>query len=221
MSAPAAWNPLTDWKRTDIDWIKVDISKEDLRRFTKRSNVKGFCQAVGFLLLIATTGGLSYLAFSSGHWILMAVALYIHGTCYSHFGDALHELGHNTVFTNQSLNRAVMTLYGWLYWPWNPYLYRLSHQGYHHPQTLYQGSDGEDTPNYVELTPRFVLGLFLTVVEPWQLLTNLTRLFTLKPTSKVWRGRGFRLDTWEQFILREASETHLLLSCKLPATALA
>ena len=38
------------------------------------------------------------------------------------------------------------------------------------------------------------------------LFTNLARLFTVKPTSIGWRGRGYELDTWEQFILQRASE---------------
>lgn len=51
--------------------------------------------------------------------------------------------------------------YGFLYWPYNPHFYRLSHQKFHHRYTLHQGSDGEDVPNYVELTPRLVGDLFL------------------------------------------------------------
>lgn len=42
-------------------------------------------------------------------------------------------------------------------------MYRLSHQGYHHRYTLHQGTDGEDTPNYVEFSPRLIRDLFLRV----------------------------------------------------------
>ncbi|NQT93617.1 MAG: hypothetical protein HQ559_12730 [Lentisphaerae bacterium] len=56
MDELATWNPLTDWKHTDVKWIKVDISRDDLRRFTKRSDLKGLCQSLGFLLVLFATG---------------------------------------------------------------------------------------------------------------------------------------------------------------------
>ena len=155
MKTTPSWNPLTEWKHTDVPWVRVDISKDDLARFTKRSNFRGLCQSLGFLLVVALTGGTAYYAFSQANWLLMVLALYCHGIVYGHFGDAIHELCHNTVFTARWMNTAMTNLYGWLYWPWNPHLYRLSHQGYHHRYTLYQTSDGEDTPNYVEITPRY------------------------------------------------------------------
>ena len=206
MESIATWNPLTDWKDIHVDWVRVKISPADLKRFTERSDLKGLCQALGFLGLIASTGGLAYYALAHRLWVLLGVALYAHGTFYSRFGDALHELSHNTVFAARALNVGMTALFGWLYWPWNPHLYRLSHQGYHHRYTLYQGSDGEDVPNYVRLTPRLSFDLFFRVVHAKALIQNLARLVTLKPTSMGWRGRGYPLDTWEQFVLQRASE---------------
>jgi fatty acid desaturase len=206
MDHPAAWNPLTEWKHTTVDWIRVDISQEDLRRFTQRSDFKGLCQAVGFLLLVGATGTCAYWGFTQHYWILMAVALYFHGMIYKHFGDALHELSHNTVFASRKLSVLFTTVYGLLYWAWNPHLYRISHQTYHHRYTLHQGSDGEDVPNYVKITPWFLFTIFFGVFQIKSLILNLGRLVTLKPTSHHWRGRGFQLDTWEQFILKNASK---------------
>ncbi len=204
MDAAAKWNPLTDWQHIDIPWIRVKISREDLGRFTKRSDIKGLLQACGFLLLVGATGCLSYYAFSQRYWVLLAVCLYVHGTIYSMFGAALHELSHNTVFASRALNIVMTTLFGLLYWPKNPHFYRSSHQKYHHRYTLYQGSDGEDAPNYVELTPLFVFGMFGYLIHPKSLAQNLWRLFSLTPLSKGWRGRGFTLDTWEQFVWNNA-----------------
>lgn len=207
MDAVRTWDPLTEWKHTVIDWIRVDISREDLARFTKRSNSKGLLHAIGFLLLIGATGTLSYFAFARGMWVLFAFALYIHGTFYGFFGNALHELSHNTVFRSRWLTVAVTSLFGWLHWVYNPHLYRLSHQKFHHLYTLHQGSDGEDTPGYVELKPKLIFDLFFKVLQPKQLVQLFGRLFTLKPTSKGWRGRGYKLDSWEQFILQKASKS--------------
>jgi fatty acid desaturase len=206
MSHPDIWNPLTDWKHTDIDWVKIDISREDTKQFTQRSNFKGLCHAIGFLLLIAATGTWAYWSFSNKHWIQMVIALYIHGIIYGHFGDALHELSHNTVFASRWLSTFFTTLYGLLYWPWNPHLYRISHMTYHHRYTLHQGSDGEDVPNYVKITPKELAILIFGVFQIKALVVNLTRLFTLTPTSKHWRDRRFKPDTWEQFVLKNASE---------------
>ena len=94
MEAAARWNPLTQWKHTDIPWIRVNISREDLARFTRRSNGKGFLHALGFLLLVGATGCLSYYAFSHKLWVVLALILYVHGTFYSMFGAGLHELMH-------------------------------------------------------------------------------------------------------------------------------
>ncbi len=205
MDQVKTWDPLTEWQHSDIDWIRVKISREDLARFTKRSDVKGLLYSVGFLAIIAVTGALAWFSLTRGYWVLLALALYFHGTFYAFFGNALHELSHRTVFASKPLNTAVTALFGWLYWPFNPHLYRLSHLKYHHRYTLHQGSDGEDVPNYVDLNPKLILNLFFRVIHLKDLAYNLYRLFTVTPTSKGWRGRGFKPDAWEHFILQNAS----------------
>lgn len=205
-SSKPSWHPLSEWKPVNPDWVRVKISSEDLKRFTTRNDWKGLLHAGGFLLLLGLTGGLAYYALSQGLWILLVLALYVHGTFYSFFGNALHELSHNTVFASRWLNVSVTALFGWLHWPYNPHLYRLSHHKYHHRYTLHQGSDGEDVPNYVELSPKLVFNLFFNVLHWKAMFRNLYRLFTLTPTSKGWRGRGPKLDEWEQFVMRQASD---------------
>lgn len=202
---PAPWNALTEWRDTTVDWVKVDISREDLKRFTTRSNCKGLCMAVGNLALLALTGSLAYYAFSQGQWILLVLALYVHGTFYGMLGNPIHELSHNTVFASKVFNITVTNLYGWLFWVYNPHFYRASHQKFHHRYTLHQGSDGEDVPNYVEITPRLLFDIFFRVIHLKQLVQNVGRLFTLKPTSMGWRGRGFKWDTWELFVWEKAT----------------
>ncbi|NQU40489.1 MAG: fatty acid desaturase [Lentisphaerae bacterium] len=206
MTEATSWDPLTEWKEAKIDWVKVKISPEDLKRFTKRSDLKGLAMAISNVLLLTLTGGLAYYAFSQGHWILMALALYVHGTFYSMLPSALHEMSHNTVFASRFLNVGVTALFGWIYWPYNPHLYRASHFKFHHRYTLHQGSDGEDVPNYVELTPKLILSLFFNVIHIRSLLENMARLLTLKPTSNGWRQSGYKFDAWEQFILQQCTD---------------
>lgn len=206
MDKKPTWNPYTDWVNKDIKWIKANLPKEDLLKFNRRSNARGLVQTFAFLLIIAATGVLSYISFSQGWWLLMAIGLYLHGMIYSHFGNGIHELTHNTVFKSRFLNKAFTVLFGLLYWPYNPYLYRLSHFFYHHRYTLYQNSDGEDVPNYVDLSKKAVFMLFFRVLHIKVFLQCIARLVTLKPVSKGWRLRGYKLDSWERFILEKASE---------------
>ena len=201
-----AWNPYTDWRHTDIKWIRIKVPKEDMKRFTKRSNWKGLIQTFSFLLIVAATASVSYYGFATRNWLLLAVGLYFHGMIYGHFGSALHELSHNTVFESKSLNGFVTKLFGLLYWPYNPYFYRASHVHFHHRYTLYQNSDGEDVPNYVELNVNTVLNLFFRLLHIKSFIQCVGRLFTLKPTSLGWRMRGYQLDPWERFIWEKSSE---------------
>src|ERR1035437_5702483 len=105
MSEVKTWNPWESWKPVTVKWIKVDINKEDMARFTRRSNVLGLCQAIPFLLLFAVTGFLAYHTFVHKHYVLFAMILLVHGTFYGFFGSALHELSHNTVFSSRFLNK--------------------------------------------------------------------------------------------------------------------
>ena len=200
------FDPFTDWRQPTIKWVRVNISKEDLKRFTDRSDLKGLLQTFSFLLIIALTATLSYYAFATQKWLLLAVGLYLHGMIYGHFGDGIHELTHNTVFKNKFLNKAAITVFGLLYWPYNPHFYRASHVHFHHQYTLHQNSDGEDVPNYVDLGWKTVLNLFFNVLHIKSLVQCFARLFTLKPVSKGWRMRGYQLDQWEKFVLEKAPE---------------
>ena len=200
------WDPFTEWRHADIRWIKVDISKEDMQRFTRKSNVKGLIQTFSFLLIICATAFLSYYAFTAHNWILLVAGLYLHGMVYGHFGNGIHELSHNTVFASKFLNKAVTIIFGLLYWPYNPYLYRVSHVHFHHQYTLHQNSDGEDVPNYVELNKTVVFNLFFKALQIKSFIMCVGRLITIKPLSKNWRMRGYRLDSWERFVLERATE---------------
>jgi hypothetical protein len=112
MDTKPVWNPLTEWKHTDIQWVRVDISRGALNRFATRGTPRGLLQAVGFLLLIGAAGALACLSFINRYWALLVLALYVHGTFYSFFGNALHELSHTTVFAHRTLNAAVTALFG-------------------------------------------------------------------------------------------------------------
>ena len=125
-----------------IGWYRCPIAPATLRRLMQRSDLHGWLQAGGHLLLFIATGTLTSLLFAHGIWLGFAVALFAHGTVGSFFkGLATHELGHGTVFRTKWLNRAFLRLFSVIGWN-NHHIYAVSHT-YHHRYTLYPDGDRE------------------------------------------------------------------------------
>ena len=125
-----------------INWYRCPVEPATLRRLMQRSDLQGWLQAGGHLLLFLATGSLTYLLFANGIWLGFALALIVHGTVGAFFkGLATHELGHGTVFRTKWLNRAFLRLIGLISWN-NHHIYGVSHT-YHHRYTLYPDGDRE------------------------------------------------------------------------------
>ena len=75
------------------------MDRQKLRALSKRSDLQGWLQALGHLLLLGTTGALTYVAFAWHQWVAFGFALFAHGTVASFLGLAVHDLGHGTVFS--------------------------------------------------------------------------------------------------------------------------
>lgn len=150
-------------KGVRIDWYRSPIEKSVLRHLIKRSDWQGFSHVTGHLLLVAATGSLAYFAFQLQHWVLMAVALFAHGTCYSFLGwaGAGHELAHRTVFRTNIFNEVFLRLFAFL--SWSNYAYFWSSHTRHHQATVYTGLDGEvklpQTINYASWMWAIVMDL--------------------------------------------------------------
>ena len=79
---------------------------EVFRALTHRSDLKGWKQAGGHLVLFAATGSFVWLFWAQEQWAAFALALFLHGTVGSFFsGTATHELGYGTVFRTNALKR--------------------------------------------------------------------------------------------------------------------
>ena len=123
-------------------WYRSKMDPDKFRKFSKRSNFKGFIQAGGHFGLFCITGLVVYLTWVNSYWILFPIAIFIHGTVSSFFkGTAVHELGHGTVFKNKWLNRLFLYIFSLISW-WNPFDYAASHT-YHHRYTLHPEGDRE------------------------------------------------------------------------------
>ena len=176
----------TDATRDSLDFAPAEVAERvhgvDAvdRELHKRSDLQGWFQAGGHLVLFACTGALAYLLWSQQIWLGFVVALFAHGTVGSFFsGVAPHELGHGTVFRTKWLNKRFLYLYSLLGW-WDPFDYASSHT-YHHRYTQYPEADREN----------------LLPLEPTVGKTFLLQLFTVNLLTQPGRtfGKGGLIST--------------------------
>ena len=126
-----------------VQWYRCPIERSKLRELSKRSDLQGWFQAGGHILLLVGTGALTFLFWRQQIWGGFVVALFLHGTIGSFFsGIAAHELGHGTVFRSKWLNKFFLYLISILSW-WDPFDYGSSHT-YHHRYTQYPEADREN-----------------------------------------------------------------------------
>ena len=96
-----------------IDWYRTPIDRAELRSLTKRSNLRGFLQSFGFLLLYACTTGVTLYLFLQKMWVPMFILCYVHASMHSFVGmeAAVHELSHGTPFKSKWLNELFYYLF--------------------------------------------------------------------------------------------------------------
>lgn len=135
--------PLSEVRNTlKIPWYRTRIEPDVLRELTKRSNLRGFAQAFGHLLLYLATGTLIFWLWHSRIWVGFAFALLLHGAFATHLkGTAPHELGHGTVFRSQWLNVLFLNVFSIVSW-WDYVDFDPSHR-HHHMFTLHLTGDRE------------------------------------------------------------------------------
>jgi fatty acid desaturase len=139
---PVVYEPLQQVRKDfQLRWYRCPIEPARLRELTARSDLEGFLQTIGHLLIVCVTGAATWLFFSHGIWIGFALALFVHGTIYSFLSSGNHELSHGTVFKTKWLNTMFLYLFGLLTW-FNPRDFKLSHT-YHHLYTLHPRGDRE------------------------------------------------------------------------------
>ena len=130
-------------KELRVSWYRCPIERSKLRELSQRSDLKGWIQAGGHLLLLAGTGALTFSFWQQEMWLGCVAALFVHGTIGSFFtGIAAHELGHGTVFRTPWLNKFFLYFISLFSW-WDPFDYGLSHT-YHHRYTQYPEADREN-----------------------------------------------------------------------------
>ena len=175
-----------------ITWYRSPLDPKVFKSLHVKSDFLGALQTFGFLGVLLLTGSLAL--YSSLHWPLGATLLLIiaHGTGTSFYINAVHELGHNTVFKTKALNaffEKFFSFFGWI----NDEMFDLSHIR-HHRYTLHQPDDLEVVlPMKVILRRMLALGIFNPLGIWWNL-------------ASTWRiATGKFQGEWENKIAPEGS----------------
>ncbi|HEX8372067.1 MAG TPA: fatty acid desaturase [Chthoniobacterales bacterium] len=130
-------------KPRNIDWYRTKISTEDFKALHQRSDAKAFFQTVGYLAILVTMGVGAIMCQQRGMWWAMGAFIFGYGTVNAFMINAVHELGHGTVFKTKWLNAAFCHLFAFLGWI-NHETFQTSHLR-HHRYTLHAPDDLEVT----------------------------------------------------------------------------
>ncbi len=121
-------------------WYSCRISRATLKGLMRRSNAAGLANFGTWVLLLAASGGLAYLAWGSW-WGVPAFLVY--GTLYTSSDAHWHECAHGTAFRSRWLNEGFYHLLPFMCLR-EAYLWRWSHAR-HHSDTMIVGRDPEIT----------------------------------------------------------------------------
>jgi len=124
-----------------VNWYRTPVDSKLLKGLHERSDWLGGVQTLGYLAVIAATGAAAYLAV--GRLPLAAVVglVFLHGTVAAFMINAVHELGHGTVFKTKWMNSLFVRVYSFLGWL-NFEMFGASHLR-HHRYTLHPPDDLE------------------------------------------------------------------------------
>jgi fatty acid desaturase len=168
-----------------INWYRVPLDREALKSLHERSDFLGTVQTLGYLATITLTGTAA--CYSAGHWRwwVTGLLLWLHGTVFAFQINAVHELGHNTVFQTQWLTNVFLRLFAFLGWI-NCDAFNISHSR-HHRYTLHPPDDQE-----VVLPQKYPVRFFFTrglIDLPgfWQMLKEKYQRATGKYDSPWYR----------------------------------
>lgn len=188
------------YKPVDVAWERPQIDRETIRKFTRRSDLQGFFHSLGVIAVLAATGAVSYWFFVTQQWLLLAVALYVHGGLFA-FNPQTHELAHGTVFRTRWLNAFFKRVFGIIHWNSNSALYWMSHKN-HHRYTLHAQSEGEVVLPRPETTEQLLHRAIQVVDFNRMISTIYDQIYSIfRPYLK-----NPRRSVWERYVFSQASK---------------
>jgi fatty acid desaturase len=141
-----------------IAWYRSPLDPKVMKDLHRRSDLRGWLQTLGYLGVLCVTAGAAL--YSSLHWPIgfTLLLVFLHGMICAFHINAVHELGHGTVFKTKALNAfftRFISFFGWI----NFEMFNTSHMR-HHRYTLHQPDDLEVTlPAKVIIRHMFVYGM--------------------------------------------------------------
>ena len=190
-----------------VAWYRTPLDTKILQNLHLRSDFWGSLQTFGYLGVLLLTGGVAF--YSAGRWPWWATVLlvFLHGTVFAFQINAVHELGHGTVFKTRRLNWIFERVFGFLGWI-NFHSFDTSHVR-HHQYTLHPPDDLEVVlPAKIAVKDFFKSGFIAPLHVRWIVMTNLRFArgkfvgdweLKLFPESNPAKRRP--LVRWSQFIL--------------------
>lgn len=142
-----------------IDWYRSPVSKEDFKKLHRKSDLLGALQTGGYLGVYLTT--LTLAIVSSELWPAWTTfsLVFLHGTIAAFMINAVHELGHGTVFTKRWQNRFFCKVFAFL-GIINDETFQESHIR-HHRYTLHPPDDLEVVLPIKLMVRHFLLSAFI------------------------------------------------------------
>ena len=124
-----------------VAWYRTSLDSKVFKSLHEKSDFLGWLQTLGYLGLLVLTAGAAL--YSVGRWPVGVVLLLVllHGTLCAFLINAVHELGHGTVFKTKSLNAFFVRVFSFIGWV-NFEMFNTSHAR-HHRYTLHQPDDLE------------------------------------------------------------------------------
>ena len=150
----------TEEQRTapSISWYRSPLPPGALKRLHERNDLSGGVQTLGYLAVYAAAAAATIWSSFRGPWWLTIGCFFFFGMVGSFMINAVHELGHGTVFRTKWLNVLFDKIFAFLGWI-NHESFEASHIR-HHRYTLHPPDDLEVTlPTRFPLRQFFTLGL--------------------------------------------------------------
>ena len=128
-------------QNVSICWYRTKLPPGALKALHEKSDLKAGIQTLGYLALLLLPAGAAWYSFNHGPWWATVGLVFAYGMAAAFLINAVHELGHGTVFKTKGLNTFFCHLFAFLGWI-NHELFQSSHIR-HHRYTLHAPDDLE------------------------------------------------------------------------------
>lgn len=128
-------------RNVSITWYRTKLPPGKLKELHQKSDIRGAAQTLGHLALLAALFAFTVYSFNALLWWSTALGVFAYGMIVAFVINAVHELGHGTVFKTRSLNTFFCHVFAFLGWI-NHEKFQSSHIR-HHRYTLHPPDDLE------------------------------------------------------------------------------